>query len=105
MNILCTDKTGTLTEDRIILEKYLDIMGDEDIRILKHAFLNAYFQKGIKGNIDEAIINRGIEHNLNEICKMYKKLDEIPFDFSRRRLSVIVSDNTREISNDNKRCC
>lgn len=92
MNILCTDKTGTLTEDRIVLEKYLDINGDEDFRVLKHAFLNSYFQTGLKGNIDEAVISRGIEHKVDELTSKYKKLDEIPFDFSRRRLSVIVSD-------------
>ena len=92
MNILCTDKTGTLTEDKIVLEKYLDINGDEDIRVLKHAFLNSYFQTGLKGNIDEAVIARGIENQIDELVSQYKKIDEIPFDFSRRRLSVIVSD-------------
>lgn len=92
MNILCTDKTGTLTEDKIVLEKYLDIKGMEDIRVLKHAFLNANFQTGLKGNIDEAIINRGLENDMATICQNYKKVDEIPFDFSRRRLSVIVQD-------------
>ena len=97
MNILCTDKTGTLTEDKIILEKYLDIKGDEDIRVLKHAFLNSCFQKGLKGNIDEAVIARGNQHGLDEISKTYKKIDEIPFDFSRRRLSVIVSDNIGKV--------
>ena len=96
MNILCTDKTGTLTEDKIVLEKYLDINGDEDIRILKHAFLNAYFQSGLKGNIDEAVIKRGLENNLGELQTKYKKIDEIPFDFSRRRLSVIVSDGDKK---------
>ena len=93
MNILCTDKTGTLTEDKIVLEKYLDIKGDEDIRILKHAFLNAYFQTGLKGNIDEAIIKRARNEGLTEFTNNFKKIDEIPFDFSRRRLSIIVSDN------------
>lgn len=92
MNILCTDKTGTLTEDKIVLEKYLDINGDEDIRVLKHAFLNSYFQTGLKGNIDEAVISRGIKNQIDSISSQYKKIDEIPFDFSRRRLSVIVSD-------------
>ncbi len=92
MNILCTDKTGTLTEDKIVLEKYLDVNGDEDIRVLKHAFLNSYFQTGLRGNIDEAVISRGKENKIDEITSNYKKLDEIPFDFSRRRLSVIVSD-------------
>ena len=92
MNILCTDKTGTLTEDKIVLEKYLDINGNDDIRVLKHAFINSYFQTGIKGNIDEAVIARGIENKINVISSQYKKIDEIPFDFSRRRLSVIVAD-------------
>ena len=96
MNILCTDKTGTLTEDKIVLEKYLDIDGNEDIRVLKHAFLNAYFQTGLKGNIDEAVIKRALENNLEELKTKYKKIDEIPFDFSRRRLSVIVSDGTKK---------
>ena len=97
MNILCTDKTGTLTEDKIVLEKYLDINGDEDIRVLKHAFLNSYFQTGLKGNIDEAVIARGKENNINVIANNYKKIDEIPFDFSRRRLSVIVSDENNKL--------
>lgn len=92
MNILCTDKTGTLTEDKIVLEKYLDIKGDEDIRVLKHAFLNSYFQTGLKGNIDDAVIARGIENKIDVIASKYNLIDEIPFDFSRRRLSVIVSD-------------
>ena len=91
MNILCTDKTGTLTEDKIVLERYLDIKGDEDLRVLKHAFLNSYFQTGLRGNIDEAVVKRGLEHDMANITKGYKKIDEIPFDFSRRRLSVIVS--------------
>ena len=97
MNILCTDKTGTLTEDKIVLEKYLDINGDEDIRVLKHAFLNSYFQTGLKGNIDEAVIARGKENNIYVIANNYKKIDEIPFDFSRRRLSVIVSDENNKL--------
>lgn len=96
MNILCTDKTGTLTEDKIVLEKYLDIKGDEDIRILKHAFLNSYFQTGLKGNIDTAVINRGIENNLGNLKGTYTKIDEIPFDFTRRRLSVVVSDGSKK---------
>ena len=96
MNILCTDKTGTLTEDKIVLEKYLDINGNEDIRILKQAFLNSYFQTGLKGSIDEAIINRALKTDLKEYTEKYKKIDEIPFDFSRRRLSVIVSDGTKK---------
>lgn len=96
MNILCTDKTGTLTEDRIVLEKYLDINGHEEPRILKHAFLNAYFQTGLKGNIDEAIIKRALENGMKEVAERYKKIDEIPFDFSRRCLSVVVTDGTKK---------
>ncbi len=96
MNILCTDKTGTLTEDRIVLEKYLDINGDEDIRILKHAFLNAYFQTGLKGNIDEAVIQRAFENHLEDLKTTYQKIDEVPFVFLFRRLSVIVTDGTKK---------
>lgn len=96
MNILCTDKTGTLTEDKIVLEKYLNIKGEEDLRVLKHAFLNAFFQTGLKGNIDEAVIKRGIENGLGNFRETYKKVDEIPFDFARRRLSVIVSDGAKK---------
>ena len=96
MNILCTDKTGTLTEDKIVLEKYLDIKGEEDLRILKHAFLNSYFQTGLKGNIDEAVINRALKNDMGSLIEKYIKIDEIPFDFSRRRLSVVVSDGTKK---------
>lgn len=96
MNILCTDKTGTLTEDKIVLEKYLDINGDEDLRILKHAFLNSYFQTGLRGNIDEAVVNRAFENNMQDYAEKYKLIDEIPFDFTRRRLSVIVSDGEKK---------
>ena len=95
MNILCTDKTGTLTEDKIVLEKYLDITGAEDLRILKHAFLNSYFQTGLRGNIDEAVVTRALQNDMTKFTKEYKLIDEIPFDFSRRRLSVIVSDGTK----------
>lgn len=96
MNILCTDKTGTLTEDKIVLEKYLDINGNEDLRILKHVFLNSYFQTGLKGNIDEAVIARGLKNDMGKYSEIYKKVDEIPFDFSRRRLSVVVTDGTKK---------
>lgn len=97
MNILCTDKTGTLTEDKIVLEKYLDVYGNEDIRVLKHAFLNSYFQTGLKGSIDEAVINRALKSELGSLVDEYKKIDEIPFDFSRRRLSVVVKNNKEKL--------
>ena len=96
MNILCTDKTGTLTEDKIVLEKYLDIKGEQDLRILKHVFLNSYFQTGLSSNIDEAVIKKGLANGMDELSKIFKVVDEIPFDFSRRRLSVIVSDGTKK---------
>ena len=96
MNILCTDKTGTLTEDKIVLEKYLDINGNEDTRILKHAFLNSYFQTGLRGNIDEAVVNRALENDMSQYIDKYKLVDEIPFDFTRRRLSVIVTDGQKK---------
>ena len=96
MNILCTDKTGTLTEDKIVLEKYLDVYGNENIRVLKHAFLNSYFQTGLKGSIDEAVINRALKSDLSNLTKEFKKIDEIPFDFTRRRLSVVVKDSSGE---------
>ncbi|MCI8272725.1 MAG: magnesium-translocating P-type ATPase [Clostridia bacterium] len=95
MNILCTDKTGTLTEDKIVLERYLDVLGTENPRVLKHAFLNSYFQTGLRSNIDEAVISRGVENGMEEISGKYTKIDEIPFDFSRRRLSVVVNDGTK----------
>ena len=95
MNILCTDKTGTLTEDKIVLEKYLDIHGNEDKRVLKHAYLNSYFQTGLQGNIDEAIINRAKKEGLENIISNYAKVDEIPFDFNRRRLSVLLKDKSK----------
>lgn len=96
MNILCTDKTGTLTEDKIVLEKYLDINGNEDTRILKHAFVNSYFQTGLRGNIDEAVVTRAKTNGMEEYIQKYKLIDEIPFDFTRRRLSVIVSDGSKK---------
>lgn len=92
MNILCTDKTGTLTEDEVILEKYMDVYGNESLRILKHAFLNSYFQTGLKNLIDVAIISRAEKENLNILKEKYIREDEIPFDFSRRRMSVVLKD-------------
>lgn len=92
MNILCTDKTGTLTEDEIVLERYMDVTGNESLRILKHAFLNSYFQTGLKNLIDVAIISRAEKEKLNILKEKYVREDEIPFDFSRRRMSVVLKD-------------
>lgn len=92
MNILCTDKTGTLTEDEIVLEKYMDVDGNESKKVLKHAFLNSYFQTGLKNLIDVAIIARAEKENMNILKETYVREDEIPFDFSRRRMSVVLRD-------------
>lgn len=98
MNIFCTDKTGTLTEDKIVLEKYLNVNGEEDSNILKYTFLNAYLQTGLKSNIDEAVVAKAKTVGIENSLKKYKKIDEIPFDFSRRCLSVAVEiDNKDEL--------
>lgn len=98
MNIFCTDKTGTLTEDKIVLEKYLNVNGEEDFNILKYAFINAYLQTGLKSNIDEAVVAKAKTIGIENSVEKYKKIDEIPFDFSRRCLSVAVEiDNKDEL--------
>ena len=97
MNVFCTDKTGTLTEDKIVLEKYLDIHGDEDIGVLEDAFLNSYHQTGLDGNIDKAVISRALENGLDHLKDDYAVVDEIPFDFTRRMLSVIVTDKSSHL--------
>lgn len=92
IDILCTDKTGTLTQDRVVLELHLDLHGNEDDRVLRHAYLNSYFQTGLKNLIDIAIIEKQDELGSGSIRDTYTKIDEIPFDFERRRMSVVVSD-------------
>ncbi len=94
MDVLCTDKTGTLTEDKIVLEKYMNLHGEDDARILRHAYLNSYFQTGLKNLIDIAIINRAEQNGLRNTLDAYSRVDEIPFDFSRRRMSVVLSDKS-----------
>ena len=94
MDILCTDKTGTLTQDRVILEKYMDCYGNESKRILKHSFLNAYFQTGLKNLIDLAVISRAEKEGMNDLKQEYVSIDEIPFDFVRRRMSVLLRDTS-----------
>ena len=90
MDVLCTDKTGTITQDKVVLEYSLNIHGKEDSRVLRHAFLNSYHQTGLKNLMDIAIINHANESDIIELWRDYKKVDEIPFDFSRRRMSVVV---------------
>lgn len=96
MDVLCTDKTGTLTEDKIILEKYMNVHGDDDDRILRHAYLNSYYQTGLKNLIDLAIINRADKKGLGSIRDSYERVDEIPFDFARRRMSVVLVDKSNK---------
>lgn len=93
MDILCTDKTGTLTQDKVVLEYHLNIDGEEDRRVLRHAFLNSYFQTGLKNLIDVAVIEKQQEIGAQELTERYQKIDEIPFDFNRRRMSVVVRDD------------
>lgn len=94
MNILCTDKTGTLTQDHIVLERHVNVDGTEDKanRILRHAYFNSYFQTGLKNLMDRAILSHVKELGLESLSGSYKKVDEIPFDFTRRRMSVVVED-------------
>ena len=91
MNILCTDKTGTLTQDRIILKRHLDIRGEESERVLQYAYLNSHFQSGLKNLLDVAVLQHVEMHKTLGIDQRFAKVDEIPFDFTRRRLSVVVS--------------
>jgi P-type Mg2+ transporter len=92
MDILCTDKTGTLTRDEIIIERHLNVNGEEDVRVLKYAYLNSYFQTGLKNLIDLAVIEKAAEESVTYLNNEYLKVDEIPFDFARRRMSVVLKD-------------
>lgn len=103
INILCTDKTGTLTQDEIVLEYPLDIHGDLDLSVLRRAYLNSYFQTGLKNLMDRAIINRtqkeAKKHEIvRDLDQTFHKIDELPFDFERRRMSVIVKDEDDVVS-------
>lgn len=90
MDVLCTDKTGTLTQNKIILEKHLDIHGHDDLGVLEYAWLNSFNQTGLKNVLDVAVLDYALQHEIVDKLKHFKKIDEIPFDFVRRRMSVIV---------------
>lgn len=92
MDILCTDKTGTLTQDKVVLEYHLDIHGNANERVLRHAFLNSFFQTGLKNLMDVAILAHADKENYRSLEQKYIKVDEIPFDFNRRRMSVVIKD-------------
>lgn len=98
IDILCTDKTGTLTQDKVVLEYHLNVNGEDDLRVLRHAYLNSYFQTGYKNLMDFAIIQKTEEEEaadpqLLDLSEHYVKVDEIPFDFTRRRLTTVVQNH------------
>nr|WP_092400791.1 magnesium-translocating P-type ATPase [Candidatus Ichthyocystis sparus] len=96
MNILCTDKTGTLTQDKIVLESYTDVFGHSSDRVLEHAYLNSYYQTGLKNLLDIAVLEHvELQGELN-LSANFSKVDEIPFDFHRRRMSVVVNEHINE---------
>jgi len=102
IDILCTDKTGTLTQDKVVLLYHLNIHGEADSRVLRHAFLNSYYQTGLKNLMDIAIIERTLEEQDNEpelrgLTERFTKVDEIPFDFERRRMSVVVANGKTQM--------
>ena len=93
MDVLCTDKTGTLTMDKIVLERHLNVYGTEDTEVMKWAYLNSYHQTGLKNLLDVAVLEHVDIHACLRVGESYKKIDEIPFDFQRRRMSVILEEN------------
>jgi Mg2+-importing ATPase len=97
MDVLCADKTGTLTQDRIILKRHLDIHGEDSERVLRYAYLNSHFQTGLKNLLDVAVLEHVDVHQALDIDRAYAKVDEIPFDFSRRRMSVVVAHEGRHV--------
>ena len=102
MDVLCTDKTGTLTQDQVVLEYHWNIDGQEDSRVLRHAYLNSYFQTGYKNLMDLAIIKcteeeESCDPRLTDLSEAYVKIDEVPFDFTRRRLSTVVRDQSGKV--------
>lgn len=92
MNVLCTDKTGTLTQDRIFLARHTDVYGEISDQVLGYAYLNSYYQTGLKNLLDVAVLEHAEIHSALNVVQHYRKVDEIPFDFQRRRMSVIVSE-------------
>jgi Mg2+-importing ATPase len=94
MDVLCTDKTGTLTQGKVVLEKYLDVNGDADEKVLHYGYLNSYHHTGLKNLLDQAILDHEELEERLKAKEKFKKIDEIPFDFVRRRMSVVVEDET-----------
>ncbi len=96
MDVLCTDKTGTLTQDKVVLIRHVDLRGNDSRRVLEHAYLNSLFQTGLKNLLDRAVIDRAEALGLREVAKTWWKQDEIPFDFVRRRMSVVLTRSKKE---------
>jgi P-type Mg2+ transporter len=96
MDILCTDKTGTLTQNKVILERHLDIHGKEDIKVLEYAWINSVNQTGLRNLLDVAVLEYAQQHEVAERLQHFRKIDEIPFDFLRRRMSVVVRDGDNQ---------
>jgi Mg2+-importing ATPase len=93
MDVLCTDKTGTLTQDRIFLAHHTDVFGEESDRVLEYAYLNSYYQTGLKNLLDRAVLEHAEVHRTLQVTTAFRKVDEVPFDFARRRMSVVVAEH------------
>ena len=93
MDVLCTDKTGTLTQDKIFLARHIDVWGDDSDDVLELAYLNSYYQTGLKNLLDVAVLEHVEVHRELEVATAFRKVDEIPFDFTRRRMSVVVAEH------------
>ncbi len=92
INVLCTDKTGTLTQGKVILEKHIDIHGHDNQEVLVYAYINSFYQTGLKNIMDQSVLDYGGKANIGKTIRNYKKVDEVPFDFQRRRMSVAADE-------------
>ncbi|MGZ0785164.1 magnesium-translocating P-type ATPase [Pseudomonas sp. TKO26] len=95
MDVLCTDKTGTLTQDKIFLSRHVDVWGEDSDDVLEMAYLNSYYQTGLKNLLDVAVLEHVEVHRELKVATAFQKVDEIPFDFTRRRMSVVVAEQDR----------
>ncbi|WP_455542963.1 magnesium-translocating P-type ATPase [Intestinibacter sp.] len=104
MNVLCVDKTGTLTGDKIVLEYYTDILGNESKQVLEYAYLNSLYHTGVKNHLDDAVCRVEQMPNFDkcELLDKYKKLDELPFDYNRKYVSVLFENKDKNINNKNE---
>ncbi|HTX92698.1 MAG TPA: magnesium-translocating P-type ATPase [Anaerolineales bacterium] len=96
MDVLCTDKTGTITQGRIVLEKHVDVKGNLSQHVLNYGYMNSYYQTGLKNLMDEAILKHVDLNDDLQVDELYRKIDELPFDFQRRRMSVIVENDKNQ---------